>query len=87
MSYLTDVPVILGHLWQELFSDRGPFLVRRLYLGYVFLLLLVYLLLPFDIIPETVFGLLGFLDDIILIIIALVYISFLYRAYLSRRQN
>lgn len=85
MSYLSDVPVILRHLWHELFSDRGPFLVRRLYLGYVFLLLLLYLLLPFDILPETVFGLIGYLDDIILIIIAMVYISFLYRAYLTRR--
>ena len=85
LSYLSDVPTILRHLWQELFSERGPFLVRRLYLGYIFLVLLVYLLLPFDILPEGALGLLGFLDDIVLIIVAMVYISFLYRTFLIGR--
>jgi RING finger protein 170 len=85
MSYLSDLPTILRHLWQELFSERGPLLVRRLYLGYILLILLVYLLLPFDILPESALGVLGYLDDLVLILLAVVYISFLYRAFLSRR--
>ena len=85
LSYAYDVPTILTHLWQELFSERGPFLIRRLYLGYVVLLLALYLLSPFDILPESVFGLFGYLDDLMLILIAIVYISFVYRAYLAQR--
>ena len=85
MSYLYDVPTILRHLWQELFSERGPFLIRRLYLGYVLVVLLLYLLSPFDILPESVLGLFGYLDDFVLILIAMVYISYLYRALLTAR--
>lgn len=85
LSYLSDIPTILRHLWQELFSERGPYLVRRLYLGYIFIVLLVYFLLPFDILPEGALGLLGYIDDLVLLLIAMVYISFLYRAFLTGR--
>lgn len=84
-SYLCDVPILLRHLWQELFSDRGPLLIRRLYLVYVAGLLLLYLLSPFDIIPESVFGVIGLLDDLVLLLIAAVYIAFVYRAVLTQR--
>lgn len=85
LSYVYDVPTILTHLWQELFSERGPFLIRRLYLGYIVILLALYLLSPFDILPESVFGLFGYLDDLMLCLIAIVYISFVYRTYLAQR--
>ena len=80
-----DVPVLLRHLWEELFSERGPLLIRRLYLGYILLLLVVYLLSPFDLLPESVFGLLGYIDDLMILLIALVYVTFLYRNVIAQR--
>ena len=84
-NYLYDVPTLLKHLWRELFSERGPFLIRKLYLGYALILLAMYLLSPFDIIPESVFGLLGYFDDFMLVLIGAVYLSFLYRTTLTER--
>lgn len=85
LSYLYDVPVLLRHLWEELFSERGPLLIRRLYLGYILLLLVVYLLSPFDLLPESVFGFLGYIDDLMILLIALVYVTFLYRNVIAQR--
>lgn len=85
LSYLSDIPIILRHLWSELFSERGPNLIRRLYLRYILVLLVLYLLSPFDLIPESVFGLLGYVDDLMIVLVVVVYISFLYRNVLTGR--
>ena len=59
--------------------------MRKLYLGYALSLLVIYLLSPFDIIPESVFGILGYIDDLMIVLIVVVYVSFLYRATLTER--
>ena len=42
---------------------------------------LLYLLSPFDIIPEAAFGLIGILDDLVIITLFLLYASILYRNF------
>ncbi|KHJ48849.1 hypothetical protein D918_01154 [Trichuris suis] len=44
---------------------------------------IVYALSPFDIIPEALFGLLGMLDDIFVVVLLLVYLSIAYRRFIS----
>lgn len=60
-------------------------LIRRLYLGYVLVALILYILIPFDIVPETVFGILGLVDDILIVFILVFYVTFMYRAALTER--
>ena len=83
MHYLYDVPALLRHLWRELFTVRGLLIVRRLHLILILVLIVVYLLSPLDLLPEAVFGLLGLVDDIIIIIGTLVYIAIIYRALIT----
>ena len=84
MHYIYDVPTLLRHLWRELFTVRGLLLIRRLHLIFIVLLIIVYLASPLDLLPEAVFGILGLVDDIIIIIGTLVYISLIYRAFVVR---
>ena len=84
MHYVYDVPTLLRHLWRELFTIRGLLLIRRLHLIFILLLIVVYLASPLDLLPEAVFGILGLVDDIIIIVGTLVYISIIYRALVVR---
>lgn len=84
MHYLYDVPTLLRHLWRELFTIRGLVLIRQLHLAVIMLLILVYVFSPLDLLPEAVFGILGLIDDIVIIIGTLVYISLIYRLFITR---
>lgn len=44
----------------------------------------LYLLSPLDVIPEAAFGVLGLLDDCLIIAIALLFIAHIYRAFVVR---
>lgn len=85
MHYLYDVPTLLRHLWRELFTIRGLVLIRRLHLILILVLIIVYLLSPLDLLPEAVFGVIGLLDDVIIIIGTLVYIAIVYRTFITER--
>ena len=80
LHYVYDAPVLLWHLWRALFTLRGLVLLR---LTLILLFLLAYVLSPLDLLPEAVFGLLGLLDDILLIVIVMVTLSMVYRAHLT----
>ena len=54
-----DVPVIMRHVWRLLFTAEGVALLYRLHVLLLLFLLALYLLSPLDLIPETVFGILG----------------------------
>ncbi len=45
----------------------------------------LYLVSPLDILPEAAFGVLGFLDDIFIFLLLLVYISIFYRQIVAQR--
>ena len=83
LHYLYDVPALLRHLWRELFTIRGLLIIRRLHLFLILALIVVYLVSPLDLLPEAVFGILGLVDDVIIIAGTLVYISLVYRALVA----
>ena len=83
IHYIYDVPILLRHLWRELFTIRGLIIIRRLHLLLILVLIVVYIVSPLDLLPEAVFGVLGLLDDIIIIVGTLVYISLVYRALIA----
>ena len=48
---------------------------------------LLYLVSPLDILPESAFGVLGFLDDIFIFLLLAVYISIFYRQVIAARAD
>lgn len=80
IEYIKDVPLVLNHIWLEVTGQGGLrfFCTAQVIVAIVGAIL--YLLLPYDIFPEQVFGLIGFLDDILIMATVLVYLSYLYRA-------
>lgn len=53
---------------------------------YLFIVVL-YILSPFDIIPESVIGVLGFLDDLAITGVILLYLTVIFRQSLANRNQ
>ena len=84
LQYISDMPVIAGHVWRLLFTMQGIVLLCRLHILLLLLLLILYLLSPLDLIPEALFGVLGLLDDFIILVSVVSYASVLYRHYITQ---
>lgn len=80
MEHITDVPELLRRIFMQLFSGRdGLRLVFAIRIACLFLGLIMYVLSPFDIIPEAAFGLLGYVDDILVVFLLVIYATMIYR--------
>ncbi|XP_003745830.1 E3 ubiquitin-protein ligase RNF170 [Galendromus occidentalis] len=84
-EHVRDLPLLLSHLASEFFSLGGLMYMFRIRIAVCFFLALVYLLSPVDVVPEAMFGLLGFLDDLFVLIVLGVYMSLIYRRLLAER--
>ncbi|XP_061118240.1 E3 ubiquitin-protein ligase RNF170 isoform X1 [Conger conger] len=85
MDRLRDVPTLLRHAFREMFSVGGLFWMFRLRILLCLVGALTYLASPLDFIPEALFGLLGFLDDLFVILLLFIYISIMYREVVTQR--
>lgn len=85
LDYLRDLPTVLRHLWSEFFSVGGLIYVFRMRILILLLIGLLYLLSPLDILPEAVYGLLGLVDDIFVLLSLCVYLSIMYHSYIAGR--
>ena len=83
LENIQDAPVLFRHLLRELFSVGGlVFMFRARVLLYL-ILACIYIISPLDLIPEAVTGFLGFFDDIIILLVVIVYVTVLYRNYVA----
>ncbi|CAL8276494.1 unnamed protein product [Merluccius merluccius] len=87
MDRLRDVPTLLRHAFRELFSMGGLFWMFRIRILLCLVGALTYLVSPLDFLPEALFGLLGFMDDFLVILLLFVYISIMYREVVTQRLN
>ena len=87
MDYIYDLPTLLQQLFSELFSVGGLVWVLRLRIILCFFAAALYFISPLDIIPESVFGFLGLLDDVLIILLLLVYITEMYRRVIANRAD
>uniref|UniRef100_G3Q0B6 RING-type E3 ubiquitin transferase n=1 Tax=Gasterosteus aculeatus TaxID=69293 RepID=G3Q0B6_GASAC len=87
MDRLRDVPTLLRHAFREMFSVGGLFWMFRIRILLCLVGAITYLASPLDIIPEALFGLLGFMDDFFVILLLFVYISIMYREVVTQRLN
>lgn len=75
----------MRYLIHDLFTVSGLLCIHRLHILLVFLLLLLYIILPLDILPEAALGLVGLLDDVLILVGVLVYLTLIYRAYVTNQ--
>jgi len=87
MDYITDIPVLLRHIFNELFSFQGLEIWHRIRWIFLMIVGIVYFISPLDIIPEMVFGIFGLLDDIFVFVLLIIYITILYRQVVANRLN
>ncbi|KAM3939383.1 E3 ubiquitin-protein ligase RNF170 [Leptodactylus fuscus] len=87
MDRIMDLPTLLRHAFREMFSVGGLFRMFRIRIVLCLLGALFYLVSPLDIIPEALFGILGFMDDLFVIFLLLIYISIMYREIVTQRLN
>lgn len=86
MDYIRDIPALLRHLMGEFFSLGGLVLMFRVRILLCAIAILLYLISPIDFLPEAVFGVIGFLDDIFVVMLILVYITVIYRNVVAARE-
>ncbi len=84
-----DAPSLLRALSAEATSSIGGLMsvVLRLKIVISFLLGFLYVLLPIDFMPEILFGVVGYLDDILVVLFIAVYISQIFRGVIVERQE
>ncbi|CAG0890327.1 unnamed protein product [Darwinula stevensoni] len=84
LDYIYDAPVLLRHMWSRMFTVGGLMQMFRLRLVMCTVGAVFYLISPLDVIPESVFGLLGIVDDIFVAFLFAIYISVVYRRYIAQ---
>ena len=87
-DHLRDTPVYLRRMAGEAMSSPGG-LVRLLFRSHFVLSVvgsMLYVFSPFDLLPELVFGVLGYVDDALILVAASVVLAGLYRAFTVQRQ-
>ncbi|OIT04277.1 PREDICTED: E3 ubiquitin-protein ligase RNF170-like [Nicotiana attenuata] len=85
---MQDLPFLLRRLLRDMTDPQRslPFVIRaRVYLAVV--LSGIYVLSPVDIIPEGVLGIIGLLDDLIIMFICFLHVAALYRSVLLFRHG
>ena len=85
MDYIYDLPTLLRHSFVALFTLDGLAVWYRIRVVFLVIFALSYLLSPLDLIPETVFGLFGFIDDLLIFLFLAVYITIIYRQIVANR--
>lgn len=85
LDYIYDLPTLLRHLTSEFFTVGGLMYMFRIRIVLCFVAAIMYLISPLDMIPEAVFGLFGLLDDVFVVLLLAIYVTIIYRRFLSRR--
>lgn len=84
-----ELPIYIRRLWRS-FNNPNDVLVQNrmktlLYL--ILFLVALYILFPFDLFPEVYFGILGFLDDFLVLAMSLLYLTSVYRSLFFDLEN
>ncbi|XP_041103774.1 E3 ubiquitin-protein ligase RNF170-like isoform X2 [Polyodon spathula] len=85
MDHLRDVPTLLRHAFREMLSRGALFCMFQIRILLCLVGALMYLVSPLDLLPEALFGILGFMDDLFVIILFFIYISIMYREVVTQR--
>lgn len=84
-----ELPIYVRRLWRSFNNPNDVYVQNRMKtLLYIILLLVVlYILFPFDLFPETNFGIVGFIDDVLVLAVSLMYLTSVYRSLFFNLEN
>ncbi|KAF3445360.1 hypothetical protein FNV43_RR10536 [Rhamnella rubrinervis] len=85
---MQDLPFLLRRLLRELLDPRRslPFVIRaRVYIATI--ISIIYVVSPVDIIPEGILGIVGLLDDLLIVLIFFFHVAAIYRSVLHLRYG
>lgn len=83
-----DMPLLLRRLVREMMDPRRALqLIHRTPILFYLVFVAFYLVSPLDLIPEGIVGLVGFLDDILVMVVVLFYFAMLYRSTLLMQHG
>jgi RING finger protein 170 len=83
---LIELPILWNHIKATLSNPRFfAYLLRNVGRYRIMFLLIVYILSPFDILPESLLGILGLVDDIIICVIVMAMISQATMSFIRQR--
>jgi RING finger protein 170 len=85
-DYISDVPILLRHALNELFTLDGMDTWYRIRFGFMILVAFSYFLSPLDFIPEALFGIFGLIDDILVVGFIAIYACTMYRQLIANRR-
>ena len=85
LEQLVDTPAFLRHLFREFFTPGVLHLTYMCRVVVILLGLLIYVISPLDILPESVFGIFGLLDDFLVAVFLLCLLGNMYRAFIINR--
>ncbi|MED6205101.1 hypothetical protein PIB30_015012 [Stylosanthes scabra] len=88
LQRLQDLPFLLRRLLRDFSDPRRslPLVIRaRVYIAMI--LSVVYIISPIDIIPEGILGIVGLLDDLLIVLICFLHVAALYRSVLYLRHG
>jgi len=77
---IRDTPTLLRRLWRDMTHGRLLFIIRNVRFLLLFMAIIFYILSPLDIVPEGVIGMVGLLDDILVVSMLLVLMANVYRS-------
>ncbi|KAL4235877.1 hypothetical protein ACF0H5_004266 [Mactra antiquata] len=87
IDYVRDLPTLLRHAVSEFFTVGGLVFMFRVRIMILFIAALLYFVSPLDIIPEALFGIFGFLDDLFILFLLAIYVSLIYRNVVQQRAT
>ena len=79
---LRDAPTLYHYLWRDFTRLRGGLPISlKAYFFFLVVIAVVYLVSPLDLIPELVFGIVGLIDDVLVVVGVVMYIVEQYRSF------
>jgi len=84
LEYFHDIPVLVPHVIRQIFTSESLALAYRLRTLLVILSVVAYVISPFDILPESLLGLFGLIDDFLIVLCSALYVVIAFRQNLAR---
>ena len=84
---LKDMPFLVSRFTAEIRSSNGAILIQNFHFIVYIVCLVAYTLSPLDLLPELVFGAIGLIDDVIVVVYILVAISSVFYQFLVERNQ
>ena len=85
---IIELPYTFKRVWRSFFSLQFlVFFLRTLQITRWLLVIIVYVLMPFDLIPERFLGIIGYIDDLLFILLVFTFLLTVAAVQYYRQQN